>query len=138
MSTIDSRRTWGQECAQLVRFLAVGVANTAVGFGIITALQVGLAWSPLAANLAGYAVGWLMSYVLNRRFTFRSQRSHSSAVPRFVVVAALAYVLNALVLLGCVHLLSVQALVAQAIAMTVYTFVFYLLSHHVVFNHHPN
>jgi putative flippase GtrA len=135
MKRLASHRVRIQDFAQFARFIAIGLVNTAIGFGIFAALQLGAGWSPFAANLTGYAVGWLVSYTLNRRFTFRSGRSHGSAVPRFVFVAALAFGLNALVLFACLELLSFPPLVAQAIAMIAYTLFFYLLSRYVVFNH---
>jgi putative flippase GtrA len=37
----------------------------------------------------------MANYILNYRFTFASERTHRSALPRFVVVAAVGVVLNA-------------------------------------------
>jgi len=45
--------------------------------------------------MAGYFAGSLLSYGLNYRLTFASTRSHGSAVPRFYVMVAAAFVLNA-------------------------------------------
>jgi len=41
--------------------------------------------------LAGFVAGGIVSYLLNRRFTFRSDRAHGAAVPRFIFITAIAF-----------------------------------------------
>lgn len=55
-----------------LRFLLVGVINTAVGLGIMLGLLnlAGLGYWP--STLIGHAVGACVSYILNRSYTFRS------------------------------------------------------------------
>ena len=61
-----------------VRFLMVGVLNTAVGFGVMFALYnlAGLhTWGDLGywlSSAANYIVGSVVSYFLNKHFTFRN------------------------------------------------------------------
>lgn len=116
-----------------VRYLAVGTANTAIGYGAILAFQFGAGLSPTLSNALGYAVGMVASYTLNRRFTFRSQRAHGTGVPAFVATAGLCYALN----LACLHLLigigGMPPALAQAAAVATYTLAFYFVSKHLVF-----
>ena len=61
-----ARKLGGEE----VRFLTVGVANTAIDMGllwILTTQGVGL----LGANLVSTSAGLIFSFLVNRRFTFR-------------------------------------------------------------------
>lgn len=68
------------------RFLAVGLANTAVDFAVF-ALLVGV--SVLFANLAAWAVALSFSYMVNSRWSFDRTRRHREAFPRFAVLGAL-------------------------------------------------
>jgi putative flippase GtrA len=117
------------------RFLAVGIANTAVGYGVILGLQYFAGFGPLAANAGGYLVGWALSYLLNRRFTFASNRPHQEGLPLFLATALVSYGLNVLVLELAIRFAGVPDAVAQALAMGAYTLCFYQLSRHVTFKH---
>jgi putative flippase GtrA len=120
--------------AVLARYVLVGVVNTLLGYGVILLLQFGAGFAPLLANAAGYAVGLVVSYVLNRRFAFRSRRSHRGGLPAFVAAAAACYGLNALVLFAALRA-GVPGALAQAAALTAYTVSFYLLNRYAIFAH---
>lgn len=117
----------------LARYLLVGVANTAVGYGVILILQLQYGMHPVAANASGYLLGLLMSYAMNRRYTFRSQRDHATSVPTFAAAAAICYVLNVAVLQLSINLLALPAAISQALAIGAYTFTFYIANRYVVF-----
>lgn len=51
---------------------------------------------PVPAALAGFLVGGVISYLLNRRWTFASDRPHGAAVPRFALVALAGFLLTGL------------------------------------------
>ena len=83
------------------RFLLVGVVNTLVGTAVMFLLYNALGlhkwgnagyWISTAAN---YAVGSVVSFFLNRRFTFRAKETGPKVVLRFalniVVCMVLAY-----------------------------------------------
>ena len=55
---------------RLLRFLTVGVANTAIGLSSIFAAMRFLDMSEAAANALGYAIGVTLSFVVNRAWTF--------------------------------------------------------------------
>lgn len=120
----------------LARYLFVGVANTAVGYGVILILQLQLGMHPVVANALGYVVGMIMSYALNRRYTFRSQRGHTMGVPIFVVSAAICYLLNVAVLQFSINVVGLPAAISQALAICAYTFLFYIANRYVVFSKH--
>lgn len=76
---------------QFLKFCAVGVANTVVG----TAVMYGLYnighfdyWFSSAMN---YVVGSVLSYFLNKRFTFKSTSKSWREVLRFIVNIAACY-----------------------------------------------
>ena len=117
-----------------IRYAFVGVANTAVGFGCIMLVQHGLGFGPAVANAIGFAIGLTLSYFLNRRFAFRSQRAHSAAMPWFLFSALLSYGLNLLILHVCLTGLGLGDVLAQGVAVLTYAVSFYLLNRYVVFN----
>ena len=81
----------------LPRFVLVGLANSAVGYGLILVFHYGLGASAMVANLGGYTMGGLLSYVLHRNFTFESGRPHAQALPRFAILVASCFALNLVV-----------------------------------------
>ncbi|MFG1352192.1 GtrA family protein [Xanthobacter autotrophicus] len=100
---------------QLASFVGVGLAATAAHFAALTLMVENGLTGPVAGSGVGFVVGGIVSYALNRRFTFESTRSHAGAVPRFMVVAGVAFVLNGLIMGLLVHQLGLYYLLAQAI-----------------------
>ncbi|MCI5076738.1 GtrA family protein [Oricola sp.] len=121
------------EFARVLRFAAVGVANTAVGLAVFEALVRLLAIDPTAANAASYVVGVSLSYVLNSRFTFGQDRLSGRAFIRFIGAFAVAYAANLVVFSVLLHLFDWQPTAAQIVSMVVYTATFYLASRAFVF-----
>ena len=75
------------------KFILVGVINTLVGTVIMFACYnlVGLSyWISSAAN---YIVGSLVSYYLNKHFTFKSTEKGIKPVLRFVINIAICYLI---------------------------------------------
>ena len=83
---------------RLARFLLVGMGNTLVSLAIIAALLAS-GTGPFTANAAGFACGFAMSFVLNRRFTFGMRgRARLFEVLPFAACMAAAYIVNLAVL----------------------------------------
>jgi putative flippase GtrA len=100
---------------QIATFVGVGLTATAAHFAALTVLVENGLTGPVAGSGVGFVVGGIVSYSLNRRFTFESTRSHAGAVPRFMVVAGVAFVLNGLIMGLLVHELGIYYLLAQSI-----------------------
>lgn len=81
------------------RFLAVGVVNTLVGTAVMFGLYnwVGLhLWGDTGywlSSAANYAVGSVVSFFLNKHFTFRSRERGAGVVLRFIVNIGVCWVL---------------------------------------------
>ncbi|MDN4484311.1 GtrA family protein [Demequina lignilytica] len=83
-----------------LRFVAVGIANTAIDFGTLAALTVA-GMAPLAANIVSTSVALAFSFVANRTFTFRSSGHPGRQLALFLVVTlAGLWGLQSLVILG--------------------------------------
>lgn len=77
---------------QFGRYAAVGAVNTLVGLGTAYVLLYA-GWSHLHATFAGNSVGVGVSYILNRRYTFRYRGQWLASLLRFLAIALLCYVL---------------------------------------------
>lgn len=116
----------------LLRYCAIGVLNTAVGYSLIVLLQAGLEWNPNAANAGGYIAGWGIAYVLNRRYAFSSTTPHRLAAPAFAAAALSCFLLN-LAVLNVATAIGVPKAYGQALAVLAYTVSFFLACKLLVF-----
>ncbi len=120
---------------QLFRYLLVGLFNTALGFAIIFTCMYLLKMSPVASNITGYLCGLVVSYFLNKFFTFRSTARSRAEMLRFLVVFAAAYLANFGMLLLCIDVLRLHAAVSQVVAGAVYVGASFILNKYYVFRH---
>jgi putative flippase GtrA len=118
---------------EALRFAAVGVVNTLVGLVAIYAFLAWFGMSDAAANFFGYCIGWSISFVLNRRFTFRHRGDVGSALLRFVAVSIVAYSANLGVVLFTHRSLDVNVYVSQFFGVVTYTLVAFLGSYYYAF-----
>ncbi|MCX9146076.1 GtrA family protein [Erythrobacter sp. WG] len=118
---------------RLARFLLTGLANSAVGWAVIfVGLWAGL--GDLAANAAGFGVGLVLSFTLNRRFTFGVTGAvRAPEVARFLAAFAVAYGANLAVLFAARDVLGPGNPLAQLPAIAAYVAIFFVLSQFVVF-----
>ena len=120
----------------LVRYGLVGLVNTGVGLAVILGAEFGLHAGPVVANALGYAAGFVVGFVLNRSFVFRSDARVGVAGPRYFVAVAACYGLNLMVLQGARGVLPATDLAraaAQLCAMGAYTVSLFALSRYWVF-----
>ncbi len=103
---------------QFATFLVVGAANTLAGLAVIFGCLHFLDLPPLAANAAGYAVGLVVSFLLNGKFTFQRAPTSGAALVRFLLVIGVAYLANAAAVLA---LSPVNRYLAQVAGMAIYT-----------------
>jgi putative flippase GtrA len=80
---------------QFSRFLAVGVATTAVHYAILVALVEAFAVHPVLATSAGFVTAVLLSYVLNRRYTFDAEHAFGPGLLKYYAALSVGLLLNA-------------------------------------------
>jgi putative flippase GtrA len=85
MRSLLARYTFGQQESvdRLLRFATVGAITTTLDFVLFTSF-VATGAAPGPANTLSYSCGILVSYVLNRSWTFRARHSHLQAL-KFVL-----------------------------------------------------
>ncbi len=79
---------------QFTTFFGVGLVSACAHFGVLIGLVELFDFRPVPATLAGYTAGGVLSYILNRRITYASDRPHAEATWRFAVVAAIGLFLT--------------------------------------------
>jgi putative flippase GtrA len=70
---------------------------------------------PLAGSASGFAVGAVVKYWLNHFVVFRSVEPHSAAMPRFVAMLAIMFLLNAAFFALFNEALGLHYMVAQVL-----------------------
>lgn len=84
----------GPLARQFATFSGVGLVAAVAHFGVLVALVEGAGIDAVRAALAGFIAGAIVSYVLNRRLTYRSDRPHREATWRFGLVAVVGFLLT--------------------------------------------
>lgn len=110
---------------QLSAYALVGVAASLAHYSVLIGLKEGLDFRPVPATLVGYVVGGFVSYGLNRRHTFASERPHSEATWRFAFVAFIGFCLTYVLMSLFVERLGAPYLPAQFATTILAMFVTY-------------
>ena len=101
---------------QFLRFAVVGAIGT-TGHYLTLVLLVELAGADaVPASLAGFVVGALINYQLNRSYTFGSDVAHRIALPKFFTIAAAGAVLNTLIMFMAIYQLGLHYFLSQVLA----------------------
>jgi putative flippase GtrA len=100
--------------SELTRYIAAGLANVAVSYGLYAALALVLPY-PVAYTI-GYAAGIAVSYYLNARFVFRAQMRLGSAA-RYPLVYAAQYLVGVVLLALLVERVGVDRLLAPLVVV---------------------
>ena len=79
--------------AKTIKFGIVGVINTVFGTAIMFGLYNLAGCSYWLSSAANYFFGSILSYFLNKNFTFQNKDSVSKTIPRFVLNILVCYIL---------------------------------------------
>src|SRR4030067_500428 len=96
-SKVKAPSNWRHESAYLTRYAGSGLLNTLVGFSVIFLLMA-LGASPYIANIGGYMVGFVLGFVVSKKFVFRSNGHFVGESMRYLAAFLICFMLNMLVL----------------------------------------
>lgn len=85
---------------QVMRYSVTGLVNTGLGLGLIFVLHKSFGVNVITANAVGYGLGWLLSYGLNRTWTFHNQSRVRDSLPAYLVLVLTAFVANIAIIYG--------------------------------------
>jgi putative flippase GtrA len=123
-----------------IRFVLVGITNTAVGLSVTW-----VAWHVAGlgdwwSNALGYIVGFIWSFTLNRLWSFKAQQATASGstsgvrqFARFALVCAVSYGVNSVALYIGRAAMGPTSFIPFITAMVAYSIVNYLGSRYYVF-----
>jgi len=108
---------------QFIRYNLVGIVNTIAGFSIIFLLMfVGV--GATVSNAIGYAIGSILSFYLNSRYTFKSTQTNKSQIAKFFTILGISYILNFFTLKYLLGFLNPYiAQIGSAIVYTISSFI---------------
>jgi putative flippase GtrA len=110
-----------------LRFLLVGVSNTVVfAAAYLVSTRAGVHY--VAASTLAFVLGTLNSYVLNRRWTFRSHRPRAPELARFLCAQTAGVVASLILLSALVEVGRFHHLAAQAVAFPIASVITFALS----------
>lgn len=75
------------------KFIAVGIANTVFGVGIMFIFYNVFHLNYWISSASNYFFGSILSYILNRIFTFQNKANTARTLPRFVINITICYLL---------------------------------------------
>ncbi len=122
-----------------LKFIIVGIVNTAVGAGVMFALYNVFHCSYWISSIMNYVVGSIVSFFLNKYFTFKSNTFSLREVIYFTVnIAVCFFIAYGVAKPFAVYLLSgysvtVQENTAMLIGMFLFTGLNYLAQRFIVF-----
>ncbi|MGM0879194.1 MAG: GtrA family protein [Bacillota bacterium] len=77
-----------------IRFLLVGFVNTSIGFSLILVLLNIFGLSYWFSTFIGNSLGALVSYTLNKNFTFKSEVDNKRGFTLFILVILGCYIIS--------------------------------------------
>lgn len=130
-----------------VRFLSVGLINTIIGLSIMYLLFHLADQSYWLSTFIGNSVGAIVSFILNRSFTFKSKSSIQKSIVKFILVIIFCYVIS--YYLGTLlvdwsikdrtdYPISIQTDLAILISTAIYTITNYICQKQFVFRLEEN
>ena len=94
-------------------FTLVGAFGTLAHYVLLVILVELLEIDAVIASMAGALLGATINYVLNYRFTFNSRTRHRIALPRFLAVASVGFLINTSLMWVAVSLTNLHYIIGQ-------------------------
>lgn len=111
----ESWRAWARK---VLMYGVCGGSGVALDLALYTLLVANGVWYQLA-NLCGYASGTVLSFVLNRAFTFRTLDAPLARFAMFSAVAAFGYCVSTILLWVGVERLGLDKTLAKGISIVI-------------------
>ncbi|MCE5227425.1 MAG: GtrA family protein [Porphyromonadaceae bacterium] len=118
---------------QAIRYGVVGVSNTLITAVVIWVMMKMAGCSDVLSNITGYAAGVLNSFVLNKKWTFKSSIGWTRGAVRFGVVFGICYLMQLGLLLYLNKHLTIDSYFNQLLAMAFYTVINFIMNKYYTF-----
>jgi len=124
--------TFIENFKQFIKFGIVGVANTAITIATYS-LLVYLGVNFIIANITGYAIGIVNSYIWNSKYVFNIDKSNYGVMVKFIGVNLIVLIINTLLLYFLVKVILWNKYYSQYVTVIVGFFINYILNKICVF-----
>lgn len=92
-----------QTIRQFMLFAGLGIAGTIIQYAVLILLVELADTNPVVATAVGFMLGAIVNYLLSYLLVFKSNKRHTEAFIKFVIVASIGLLLNiAIMYLGTV------------------------------------
>jgi len=115
----QTKTKYYQTFFQFIRFGLVGMVSTFTHIGTLAFLVELFSFPPIPASTLGFILAVTISYILNHRFTFKAQESHSIYFPRYSMVCIVGLFLNTGIMFLTVQVLEWWYLIGQICTLTI-------------------
>ncbi len=122
--------------SKFIRYLIVGVINTIIGYGVIFILMT-IHVMPEIANIIGYMIGIIVSYILNKLYTFKTKNKSKKEFLTFILCMICSYMINLIILIILYRYCGIDKYIATIIAGIFYTLSGYIFSKYFAFKTIP-
>jgi putative flippase GtrA len=116
-----------------LRFCLVGVLNAIIGLGTILILYNVFHVDYRFANAIGFLLALANSFILNKLWTFKSNKKFHKEIPNFLFIFLVSYLINFIVLIFSADVLLFDKNLCQVIGMIFYTVTNYIGNKYLTF-----
>ena len=121
---------------QFLFFAGLGVIGTLGHYTILIVLVQFWAVDPVFASSFGFVVGAVINYILNYQFTFQSDKRHTEALTKFLIVATIGAAINGTIMYIGVENTNINYMLVQIFATCVVLLWNFVLNKLWTFAHH--
>lgn len=119
-------------------FAGVGAIGTIGHYTVLIVLVQFWAMDPVIASTLGFIVGAIINYVLNYHFTFQSNKHHTEALTKFMIVAVIGAGINGLIMFIGIENTRINYLLVQIFATAVVLLWNFVVNKLWTFAHHES
>jgi len=118
---------------QLIKFGLVGVINTLIGLGAIYVLMYFFSTNPFISNFIGYGMGALISFYLNKLWTFSDKKPITKVLPKYIFIIFVSYTFNLISIYLAISVLHINQYISQLLGICIYSIIMFLCLRFYVF-----
>lgn len=117
---------------QLLRFIVSGSLATTTYYFVAMVSHYACDLHVSAANTIAYAIGFCISYIMQKYWTFENVSGHKKTLPLFVLASFIGFLINSAIIL-CGDMIGFAYYCTSFVAIIVMTCVSYIMQSKVVF-----
>ena len=105
----------------------VGILGTSLHFLLLFIFVEKFSQDPVLSSIAAFPAVVFISYVLNKNWTFESDKAHAIALPKYLIVCLVSLINNFLLMYLLVNIFEIWYMAAQACSIAVIPLINFIL-----------